>query len=369
MSVTKNHRIIPENQCLAVASRSSGLHIFCVCNASQEVQHYCDDHREVFSSPCKTAKHHKCKTSTIQQNSSGYQSSTFSLVLSKTKTLSDEYNRLKQQSSGDADELNRVKEACKEEIKTFRVELDTFLNKLVDDMLAELDRCERDEVNRINEHILTLTEALNLLDSDYKVLEEAGKDGRKEVMFISDVQMSGALKKFERRLAELEKGYTKPNLSFERNKTLADLQSHIKTLGFLKANCMIRIQSNQVWSTTASQHNVKVLLDKTAQPHSNVSVKSGDDTKTPSITGTAIMSDGSVVLCDLQNGKLKLFDNSWALTGSLLLSGPFDVSVLNTNNVIVTSPDKKQPIHTSVPRNDGWSDNPARQEMLGSRCV
>lgn len=58
LSITKNHTILSGNQCPASVSKTSEFKILCDCNANQEVQYYCDGHREVVCSPCKTFKHH-----------------------------------------------------------------------------------------------------------------------------------------------------------------------------------------------------------------------------------------------------------------------------------------------------------------------
>lgn len=166
--------------------------------------------------------------------SSDYTSSTFASVFSRTKSLRDKYHKLKQQSSGYTGEVGRLKEAGKKDIRIFRQELDTFLDKLEQDVLAELEKNACEEQHRIDEYIATLTAALELLNSDYKSLDTARKDGRKEVMFVFDVKVSRSLGEYESRLAYLEKGYTIPKLSFERDQTLANLQSYIKNFGFLK---------------------------------------------------------------------------------------------------------------------------------------
>ena len=52
-------------------------------------------------------------------------------------------------------------------------------------------------------------------------------------MFTADVQVSKTTQGYERRLRELEEAGDKPTLTFERNKSLADLKSKVKSLGSL----------------------------------------------------------------------------------------------------------------------------------------
>ena len=86
-----------------------------------------------------------------------------------------------------------------------------------------------------------------------------------------------------------------------------------------------------------------VLLGRKVQSRSQVNVKTGDDKKTPLISGCTVMTNGDVVLCDSHNNKIKLLNSSGVLTGNMKLSSrPWHVSVLDPTSVIVTLPYKKQ---------------------------
>ena len=47
-------------------------------------------------------------------------------------------------------------------------------------------------------------------------------------------------------------------------------------------------------------------------------------------------------VCDFYNNQIKLLSDSWTITGRLQLPYPWDVSVIDSSNVIVASPNKKQ---------------------------
>ena len=115
------------------------------------------------------------------------------------------YDLLKQESSKNDMEVAQLKEACKKEITTVHKELETFLDNLKKHMMAELDKWENDEYHRNRQHISVLETALNLLQTDPKLLEDGKKDGRKEMMFVADVQVSRALQRYEGKLEELKR--------------------------------------------------------------------------------------------------------------------------------------------------------------------
>ena len=86
-----------------------------------------------------------------------------------------------------------------------------------------------------------------------------------------------------------------------------------------------------------------VLLGRKVQSRSLVKLKAGDDTSTPSITGSTVMTNGDVVLCDVGNCTIKLLNSAGVLTGNKKLSSfPRDVSVLDPRSVIVTLPRNEQ---------------------------
>ena len=85
-----------------------------------------------------------------------------------------------------------------------------------------------------------------------------------------------------------------------------------------------------------------MLKDRKIKSRKEVNVGTDGDKKGPWISGCTVMPNGHVVLCDRRNERIKLLDDSFAITGHLELSGPWDVSVIDTSNVIVSLLDKKQ---------------------------
>ena len=80
-----------------------------------------------------------------------------------------------------------------------------------------------------------------------------------------------------------------------------------------------------------------------------VNVRCPTDWRAAWITGCAFLPDGRVVLCDNNNRKVKIFDKSFTLEGSLdLPSGPWDVSVVSATTIVVTLPEIQQLLYTEV---------------------
>ena len=65
----------------------------------------------------------------------------------------------------------------------------------------------------------------------------------------------------------------------------------------------------------------------------------GNDSSTSHITGTEFLSDGSLLLCDYHNRRMKLFCSDFTMIDSFKLwSGPRDDSSVKSSTVIITLP-------------------------------
>ena len=342
LAVTRNHTIMSGSRIPVYARGRPSPGIICSCNKGQPVTFYCNEHQEIICSACKTFNHHKCKTSSIQEKSSDYKSSKLDLILAEIKSLEVKYERLKQDSTGSKKEVNKLKEDCQKEIKKYRKELDTIFDDLESNILTELDKWKQDRHCHVDKNMSTIDAALNVLRVDCKRLEDAKRDGKKEAMFVADTQVSKSIQGYARKLAELEKDIEKPTLSFERNELLADLVAGINSLGSVTSQRISDNQDNKLPGKPYSTGSTKMLKDRKIKSRKEVNVKTDEDQSDPWISGCTVMPNGHVVLCDRRNERIKLLDDSFAITGHLKLSDPWDVSVIDTSNVIVSLLVKKQ---------------------------
>ena len=298
LRLTKDHRIVSGSQVPAVSSIRGrpSIVVYCSCNRKQEVQYFCEDHKDTVCDLCKNSKHYKCKVSRIQDKGSAYSQSKISSVMSELNKIQDEYAKLKQARDDDIKGLEHSTEACKNEIATFRKEINAFLDDLEKTILKQLASYEKDKQSRISQQISTLTATLKLLESDYKLLHDAKNDGRKTTMFAADVQVSKGLQEYRDRLSDLRNDAINTDIQFEKNAKLARLQTEIDSLGSLISS-----------SSRNAQRDRQMLLDSKIQSQAKVNVKLPDDGSTPRITGLAVLATGELVLCDVDNYKI----NSW----------------------------------------------------------
>ena len=342
LAVTRNHTIMSGSTIPVSARGKPSLGIICGCSKGQPVEFYCNDHEEIICGACKTFNHHKCKTSSIKEKSSSYKSSKLKRILAEIKSLEVKYERLKQDSTVSKKEVNKLKEDCQKEIKRYRKELDTIFDNLESNILTELDKWKQDRHCHVDKNMSTIDAALNVLRVDCKRLEDAKRDDKKEAMFIADTQVSKSIQGYARKLAELEKDIEKPNLAFKRNELLADLVAGVNSLGSLLSQRISDNQDTKLPGKPYSTGSTKMLKDRKIKSRKEVNVKTDEDKEDPCIAGCTVMPNGHVVLCDYQNDQIKLLSDSWAITGRLKVKFPWDLSVIDSSNVIVSSPDTMQ---------------------------
>ena len=342
-ALSKNHNILSGKQMPARVSGNprSGFAPFCSCNKNQQVEFFCEDHTEVVCNPCKMVKHRNCKTADVQDKSAGYTTAQVNSILAKITALIHEFDTMQKQRKTDRKECKRLKEECKKKVKDFRASIDAILDNLEKKVTDEVDEYDIEQSRHIDQNITVLTTGLQMLDADKKELEDAKTNGNKAMMFTADVQVSKSLKEYEAMLADLENDVSEPTLSFEGNKKLEDFLTDIASLG--KLNLKGTDKSLPPSASRGNQSIKKVFFEKKATLHTKVCVRSSDDSERPWISGCTFMPSGHSVLCDANNKNIKLLDKALVLREHLkLCSAPWDVSVVDDNNVIITLPYTEQ---------------------------
>ena len=335
LKATKNHSILSGRH----MPKASGVtprpvcSVYCSCNQNREVVVYCEDHDDVICDSCATVKHRRCKTFSIRNKSRSYATKKFDSIIDKTKTLRMKIGQLLQERSKDRTNHTRMKDTCRKEISTFRKELNDFLDHLERDIIQNLEKHEKKRKQLIDDQIKSLTTTLQMIDLDYKLLEEAKYDNKAETMFSSDIKISKNLSEYETVLDDLQNNFERSDLYFQRNSKLVELQQAIDSLGSIKEKDFVSYKGT----------STKVVLGMNVQSSSQHNVQLDDDKEKTGITGCCFMPSGDLVICDHFNCNFKLLDRTFKVKVSLSLNGrPWSFSAIDNNNVIVTIPDTKQ---------------------------
>ena len=335
LKATKSHNILSGSH----MPKASGVtprpacSVSCSCSQNQEVAVYCEEHDDVICDLCATVKHRRCKTFSVQDKSRSYPTKKLDSIIDKTKTLRMKIEQLQQERDKNRTNIKRMKDTCRKEITTFRKELNDFLDHLERDIIQDLEKHEKKRKQLIDDQIKSLTTTLKMIELDSKLLEEAKYDNKAETMFSSDIKISKNLSAYETVLDDLQNNFEMSDLYFQRNSKLVEMQQTIDNLGSIKEKDSVSYKGT----------STKVVLGMKVQSSSQPNVRLDDDKEKPVITGCCFMPRGDLVLCDYNNSKLKLLDQTFEVKDSFSLNdNPCSLSVIDNSNVIVTIPDTKQ---------------------------
>ena len=335
LKATKNHSILSGHHMPTSSdvTQRPACSVSCSCNQNREVAVYCDHHHDVICDACKSVKHRRCKTFSVQYKSRSYPTKNLDSIIDKTKTLRLKIEQLQQERSKDRTNITRMKDTCRKEITTFRKELNDFLDHLERNIIQDLEKYEKKMKQLIDDQIKSLTTALEMIDLDYKLLEDAKRDNKTETMFASDIKISKSLTEHEAVLDDMLKNFERPDLCFQRNSKLVKMQQIIDSLGSLKEQHSVSYKGT----------STKIVLGLKIQSSNHYCVRLDDDKTISWISGCSFMPSGDLVLCDRNNGKVKFLDRKCKDKDSLSLNDkPWSLSVIDDSNVIVTLPDTKQ---------------------------
>lgn len=304
----------------------------CDCGQNLEVTAFCGNHNEVACQTCKTMKHRNCNTLPLSEKGSTYRKENLESVEVRANRIMAETFQILEKREADLKTLASMKEICKNDIRSFRTYLNKVLDMLEENIIEDMETFDSRERLEIERHILSCSTTKQLIEKDFKLLDEVKTLSDKTSMFAADVKIANHLKTYERLLTDITREARSPVLNFKPDTKLSHIRNDIKEFG-----------SFAVDYVRPSLAKGTILPDIEVKTSIQVDIKSPKDKTTSSISGCAFMPGGEIIVCDWANGVVKLLNTSFRLEDRLDLScSPYDVSVIDKKKAVVTLPDKKQ---------------------------
>ena len=333
--ISRNHKIldIKDMSGMQTSTVSDSFIMSCDCDQASPITHYCIEHEQACCANCKILKHRKCQSITIGEKIKSFSENQLKEVIQRVVTLKKEMESFIRNRTTDLKHVQTMTAQCKSDIHTFRKELNSYLDILEDKVVKESEIHEARYKQEISHHIETCSSTLKSLTSDKTLLVEAQATSKKANMFAAHRKVSHRIENYESLLNDFKQESASPDLTFKRNEKLQSTLKTVKELGKL---------TGQIKHKT-SQNTNTLFTELAVDSSREVNIQLSSDSDCPGITGCAFMSDGGVVLCDRDNSNLILLSNTFTVKERLHLdSPPWDVSLVNSNNVMVTIPGKKK---------------------------
>ena len=333
--ISRNHKILDVKDLsgMQTSTVSDSFIMSCDCDQASPVTHYCIEHDQACCANCKILKHRKCQSITISEKIKSFSENQLKEIIQRVVRLKKEMDSLVRNRTTDLKHVQTMISQCKSDIHTFRKELNSYLDILEDKVIKESEIHEARYKQEISRHIETCSLTLKSLTSDKTLLVEAQATSNKANMFAAHHKVSHRVENYESLLNDFKQESVSPDLTFKRNEELRNLLKTVKELGQLTGQIKHK-----------SSHNTNTLFTELAVASSrNVNIQLSSDSTCPCISGCTFIPDGGVVLCDCDNSNLILLSDIFTVKERLHLdSRPWDVSLVNSNSVMVTIPYKKK---------------------------
>ena len=329
--MSRNHKLLDlkDMSGMQTSTVSDSFIMSCDCDQTSPITHYCIEHDQAFCTNCNILKHRRCQSITIGEKIKSFSENQLKEVIQRVVTLNKEMDSFIRNRTTDFKHVQIMTAQCKSDIRTFRKELNSYLDILEDKLVKESEVHESRYKQKISHHIETCSSTLKSLTADKTLLVEAQTTSKKANMFAAHHKVSHRIENYESLLNDFKQESASPDLTFKRNEELRNLLKTVKELGQLTGQ--IKHKSSQ---------NTNTLFTELAVDSSrNVNIQLSSDSGCPWITGCKFMPDGGVVLCDRNNSNLILLSDTFTVKDSLHLDfPPWDVSPVNSSSVMVTIP-------------------------------
>ena len=325
---TKNHLMVSAYQPQRTGSAmiKGTFTILCGCNQKRAVEVYCEKHANVICPTCKTIKHRGCKTCPITDKVDKHTQKQFKELMVKVKSLKAEIESCIQNGEANRKSIDKYKDECRKDISAFRIEINKILDKMEEEIIEKLDKTAKQNLLALEKQIADMRASLQALNRDLDVIDNANKINKGENMFSANIKVSKSISEYDDLIQDIRKCMKRPQLEFHMNKNLTDILKSVEGFG--------RIEPSE---TGSAQQDQVVILDMKVKSTKEVNIKLPNDNKCPYIMGCTFLSNGRVLLCDMENSNVKLLDSDMSVKKSLKLSyEPRNVAAVGENEAIIT---------------------------------
>ncbi|XP_045196934.2 uncharacterized protein LOC123551800 [Mercenaria mercenaria] len=306
---TDTHKMFPAlsgHQILDKADFSShGLHVAelpsypterCSTHKAKLLVMFCTNHNEVVCASCVAIHHRACQEirSIPEDIDNLYRKSSLRETKTKVNAMKKTMEDIKKSKEQLLQELKIHKNKAVDSIRNFRKEMEAMLEKLEKDSIQEAE-AQYEKTESILHKQIKEAEEFNVdLVQYYKKLERSA--GNKAQEFVCVKQTEETIGKAENAEQILRKG---PDMAtgFQPDVTIKNFLNQFKTLGKI--------------SITSTKLKLKTTV-YTKRAENEINVKLTKDKSDCCIYGFCFTSDGSLLLTDFNNNKLKYVDISTA---------------------------------------------------------
>ena len=325
-------------------------HDHCHKHRYRVLELYCKRHSDILCAECKDTHHADCwdiiDLDLAAKGMKGEKELPQTII--ETRKLLKNFEKLESMTVEQIKKLKDQRFACLHTLQNFRKEIDTILNILESSLRADIETRLDKDIDDLDEIKSVCEKKLAELRSECKALDVA-KSTDDIQSFITMVKTKKKLTEWESVLTHVEKEHKETKFIFEPNYKLLDNLKDTENVGLGCLKVTFRWPKNMRALDTQIPESKGTLNDTSKHivglsKVGEYNICSSSDLKSScSVAGSTFLSDGKLLLCDLRNQKLKLFDQDFQLKSTFTLpSSPYDVTMLTNRDAVVSLPELKE---------------------------
>ncbi|KAK3593032.1 hypothetical protein CHS0354_005396 [Potamilus streckersoni] len=357
--VTKDHTITVQSMPVQQDLNSIQEDMYRCSLHREHYRYLCSDHKELCCCDCAIKDHRICnKLMTIKDVSkNAKEGENFKKLSDSLDGLKMQFFTLLESRSNNLESIEQHRTEITKSIKEWTVMIKQIIERLETAALEELDQMCKQETVTISDQIIECNSAIAAIETSERMLIDGTKLEDETKVFITMTKVSQQVLKYKEKCDTMETKSEVVELEFYRDNTCEGI---IKTLNSL-GKTFRRVSNIPKLSTTSSAtENVHPKI----QPNSmlTISAKIPGDNKACFIYSGVFLPDDRLVLSDMGNNKLKMFDKSFYSISSLKMNNPRHVCRVDHNTLAVTSGYKINLVSV------GNTLTPLRSIDVGNQC-
>ncbi|XP_045184494.2 E3 ubiquitin-protein ligase TRIM71-like [Mercenaria mercenaria] len=335
----------------------------CLKHPGELLSIYCGDHDVVCCSSCKALEHSNCaETEHLIDAAKGIQNSKeYQTIKQETRALLNDAVRVLADRKADISRIENERKDVKKIIADFRKKVNKYFDDLEQKTLDALHDKAEVIVSSCKQDTKDLTVMKSTAEDMLKQLESFKGDNECD-LFVQVKADKKFLRNAMQEVLNISKNVRKDAINFRIDQKIEPYLSSLEGLGTfteipvnvgqLSLATTDRHVSQSRASTSSSQtspdNRAPLPIYKT-QLYGKFDVNEKSDSEECHITDICQLPDGTILIVDYNNDKLKRLDQSYKLLDSLRLPGsPYSICNVGSDEVAVSLCDAKKVQYISV---------------------
>ncbi|XP_045167057.2 tripartite motif-containing protein 66-like [Mercenaria mercenaria] len=327
-SVTKNHVIKLKDEMPRVQIQTDRCSELCAVHKTEIVKFYCQRHNSVGCCDCMVLTHKSCSVQLVSDVSGNYGNcEELHNIKKEIEELQKKIKASKYEIQKNLKVADDVKVKIIAEIKSFREEMNSYLDTVETELIREVEMINAKDVSEQSQFLNECKSIENEMSEFQRNLDQyADKINQ---LFVTAKLAQTKLHACQKITKDIASKSQMNIYKFERSKDMDTLK---------KSHISIGTITRQMSKSKAQIQ--KDIADMKAHYVKKFDVKATNESAVCWITGLARLSSDEILLADYNNQSLKILnvrDNA-IISRYQTVGSPWDVSVINTETIAATLP-------------------------------